>query len=149
MLVAQLCLILCDPTDCGPPGFSVLGILQARILEWIAISLSRGSSRPRDRTCISCTADRVFTTGEALLKISISNLQVDIRERGICVLQRGIREVMKTHMHFSLWWKDRNVSTEISTTRLWGGRMSSEKLSTLSPQIQQRNLSPAFHFPTS
>ena len=57
--------------------------------------------------------------GEALLKISISNLQVDIRERGICVLQRGIREVMKTHVHFSSWWKDRNISMDISTTRLW------------------------------
>ena len=41
-------------TDCSPPGSSVHGILQARILEWVAISFSRGSSRPRDRTCISC-----------------------------------------------------------------------------------------------
>ena len=41
---------LCDPLDCIPPRYSVHGILQARILEWVAISLSRGSSRPRDRT---------------------------------------------------------------------------------------------------
>ena len=47
VLVAELCLTLCDPTDCSPPGSSV-GILQARILEWVAISFSRGSSRPRD-----------------------------------------------------------------------------------------------------
>ena len=40
--------------DCSPPGSSVLGTLQARILEWVPISSSRGSSRPRDRTCISC-----------------------------------------------------------------------------------------------
>ena len=46
--VAQSCLTLCDPMDCSPPGFSVHGILQARILEWVAISFSRGSSRPRD-----------------------------------------------------------------------------------------------------
>ena len=40
----------CDPTDCSPPGSSVHGILQARILEWVAIPFSRGSSRPRDQT---------------------------------------------------------------------------------------------------
>ena len=44
-LVAQLCLILCDPIDCSPPGSSLsMGIFQARILEWVAISSSRGSS---------------------------------------------------------------------------------------------------------
>ena len=47
-LVARLCLTLCDPTDCGPPGSSVHGILQARILEWVAISSSRGFSQPRN-----------------------------------------------------------------------------------------------------
>ena len=46
----QLCPTLCDPMDCGPPGSSVHGIFQARILEWVAISFSRGSSHPRDRT---------------------------------------------------------------------------------------------------
>ena len=45
----------------SPPGSSVLGILQARILEWVAISFSGGSSRPRDRTCVSCIAGRFFT----------------------------------------------------------------------------------------
>ena len=49
----QLCPILCDPTDCSPPGFSVHGILQAIILEWVIISFSRGSSRPRNQTHIS------------------------------------------------------------------------------------------------
>ena len=43
-LVTQLCLTLCDPTDCGLPGSSVHGILQARRVEWVAISSSRGSS---------------------------------------------------------------------------------------------------------
>ena len=56
--------------DCSPRGSSVHGILQARILEWIAISPSRGSSQPRDRTGISCTAGRFFTdwaTREAVI----------------------------------------------------------------------------------
>ena len=47
--------------DCSPPGSSVHGILQARILEWVAISFSRGSSQPRDRTQISCIAGRLYT----------------------------------------------------------------------------------------
>ena len=44
---------LCDPMDCSPPGSSVYGIFQARILEWVAISFCRGSSQPRDQTRIS------------------------------------------------------------------------------------------------
>ena len=58
---AQLCLTLCDPVNCSLPGSSVHGILQARILEWVAVPSSRGSSWPRDQTHISCTAGRFFT----------------------------------------------------------------------------------------
>ena len=47
VLVAQLCLTLCNPMDCSPPDSSVHEIFQARILEWVAISFSRGSSQPR------------------------------------------------------------------------------------------------------
>ena len=61
VLVAQSCPTLCDPMDCSPPGSSVHGILQARILEWVAIPFSRGSSWPRDQTWVSCTAGRFFT----------------------------------------------------------------------------------------
>ena len=50
--VAQSCPTLSDPMDCSPPGSSVHGILQARILEWFAISFSRVSALPRDGTCI-------------------------------------------------------------------------------------------------
>ena len=60
--VAQSCPTLCDPVDCSPPGSSVHGILQARILEWVAISFSRGSSRPRDRTQVSGIAGRSLTS---------------------------------------------------------------------------------------
>ena len=56
----QSCPTLCDPTDCSPPGSSVHGILQARILEWVAMPSSRGSSRPRDRTPVSCTGRQVL-----------------------------------------------------------------------------------------
>ena len=61
VLVAQLCLTLCNPMDYSPPGSSVHGILQARILEWIAIFFSRGSSWPRDQTLVFCIAGRFFS----------------------------------------------------------------------------------------
>ena len=61
MRVTQSCLTLCDPMDYSPPGSSVPEVLQARILEWVAISFSRGSSQPRDQTWVSCTAGQLFT----------------------------------------------------------------------------------------
>ena len=59
--VTQSCLTLCYPMDCSLPGSSVHGIFQARVLEWVAISFSRGSSQPRDQTWVSLTAGRPFT----------------------------------------------------------------------------------------
>ena len=61
MLTDQLCPTLCDPMDYNPPGSSVYGILQARILEWVAIPFSRGFSRFRDQAWVSCIAVRFFT----------------------------------------------------------------------------------------
>ena len=60
VLVTQSCLILCNPMDCSPSGSSVRGILQAKILEQVAIPFSRGSSQPRDQTQVSHTAGRFF-----------------------------------------------------------------------------------------
>ena len=64
------CLTVYDCVDCGPPGASVHGILQARIMEWVAMPSSRESSPPRDGTHISCIASGFFTaatTGDVLL----------------------------------------------------------------------------------
>ena len=55
--VAQLCLTLCDPMD-----YTVRGILQARILEWVAVPFSRVSSQPRDQTQVSQIVGRLFTS---------------------------------------------------------------------------------------
>ena len=83
--VAQSCPILCDPMDCSPPGSSIHGIFQARVLEWVAISFSRGSSWPRGWTQVSHIAGRCFTiwaTREALSgRKEWSNLAV-IARRG-------------------------------------------------------------------
>ena len=54
VLSAQLCPVLCDPLECLLPDSTILGILQARTLEWVVISSSRGSSQPRDQTQVSC-----------------------------------------------------------------------------------------------
>ena len=61
VLVSKLCLTLRNTMDCSLPGCSVHGILQAKILEWVAIFFSRESSRPRDRTRVSHIAGRFFT----------------------------------------------------------------------------------------
>ena len=61
VIVTQLCLILGDPMDYSPPGSSVHEFLQARILEWVAMPSSRGSSQPRDRTQVFPMAGRFFT----------------------------------------------------------------------------------------
>ena len=58
--VTQLCLTLCDPMDCSLQGSSIRGIFKARVLEWVAISFSRGSSRPRDQTQVSQVVGRYF-----------------------------------------------------------------------------------------
>ena len=60
VLVTQLCPAFCDLMDCSPPGSSVHEILQARILEWVAIPLSRKSSQSRDPIQVSCLAGRFF-----------------------------------------------------------------------------------------
>ena len=86
--VAQSCPTLCDPMDCNLPGSSLHGILQARVLEWVAISFSRGSSRPRDRTRVSCIPGRCFNlwaTGEAHIALHTPNYLLSrILQKHIC-----------------------------------------------------------------
>ena len=61
--VSQSCLTLCDPLDCSPPGFPVYVILQTRIMEWVAIPFSRGSSQPRDQTWVSAFQADIYHQG--------------------------------------------------------------------------------------
>ena len=75
-LVAQSCPTLCDPMDSNLPGSAVHGILQAKIVEWVAISFSRGFSQPRDQTQVSRIAGGFFTvwaTREALFRGQVSH----------------------------------------------------------------------------
>ena len=71
-LLTKSCPTLCNPMDCSLPGSSVHEISQARILEWVVISFSRGSSWPRDQTWVSCIAGRFFMdwlTGKYLIDL--------------------------------------------------------------------------------
>ena len=73
--VTQSCLALWDPMDCSLPGSSVHGICQAILLEWVTISFSRGSSRPRDRTQVSRVAGRRFTIWATGIVVYICQFQ--------------------------------------------------------------------------
>ena len=89
----QLCLTLCDPMVCSLPGSSVHGIFQARMLEWVAMPSSRGSSQSRSQTKVSngsCIADRFFTTEPPgkpvyLLLLFLKNSLV-VQQLGLCTL---------------------------------------------------------------
>ena len=72
---AQSCLTPCDPMDCSLPGSSVRGIPQARTLEWVAISSSRGSSWPRDRSCVSCIDRRFLYCSAAKPLLDLQRVQ--------------------------------------------------------------------------
>ena len=114
--VTQLCPPLCAPMDCSPPASSAHGILQARILKWVAMPSSRGSSRPRDWTWVSwvsCMAGGFFTT-ESLGKPHLSsqlrpNLQEHTKKKHegndvgyMKVMQRSV----SLHALLSFNWRD-------------------------------------------
>ena len=84
VLVAQSCPTLCDPTNCSPSGSFIHGILQARILEWIAIPFSRGSSWAKDWTQVSCIVGRRFTiwaTREDVSKVWVVHKNADLQRK--------------------------------------------------------------------
>ena len=115
MLVAQSCLSLCDPMDYSPPGSSVHGILQARILEWVAIPFSRGSSR--DQTLVPHIAGRFFTIWAFLINKCLLSLYY-LPELGAEDISVAKREKLKkncvperrvTEMHRYSWSCGRGV----------------------------------------
>ena len=79
-LVTKLCPLFWDPMDSSPPGSSAHGISQPTILEWVVISFFRGSSGPRDQTCVSCLAGRFFTTEPPGMPVT-RNTSLEIRKQ--------------------------------------------------------------------
>ena len=86
--------LCCNPMDYSPLGYSVHGISQARILEWVAISICRGSSQPRDQNCISCIKGTLFTT----VVQSLSPVQLFVTP-GFSILHYP-PEFAQTHVHW-------------------------------------------------
>ena len=115
VLVAQSCLTLCDPIDCSPPGSSVHGILQARLLEWVPMPSSRESSPPRDQTQVSLIAGRFFCLSHQgshwnnVVKIpSVSSMKIHKwGEKNNLCLHRGRKGRRKI---FVSWWRYRKTS---------------------------------------
>ena len=100
---AQLYWTLCDSMDCSLPGSSVRGIFQARIMEWVAISFSRGTSWPRDGSWVSWTAGRIITiwaTKEVLFFFFFNKARIYNGAK----IASSINGSRKTgHMHVKKW----------------------------------------------
>ena len=96
----QSCPTLRNPTDCSPPGSSVHGIFQAKILKWVAISSSRWSSPPKDQTCVPCISciDR-----RILLYHWVILCWRQLRNRGIEEFSALPLSAKKQGINFSLW----------------------------------------------
>ena len=94
---------LCKPVDCSPPGISILGTLQVRIMEWVAISSSRVSSWPRDWTCISyvsCIVGGLLTLSYSITKLCWTLCYpMDYSTPGFPVLHY-LQEFAQTHVHW-------------------------------------------------
>ena len=90
-LFAQLCLTLCDPRHCGPPGFSVHGISQARILAWVVISFSRDHPNPGIEPTSSTMAGCFFTTelqGRMLTKLEILIKKINFKKMQFMIARK-------------------------------------------------------------
>ena len=133
---------------CSPPGSSVHEILQARILEWVAVPFSRGSSWPRDRTHISCIAGRIFTiwaTREAYNEVYFGGKQL-IEIIYLWFKFRICSEVSNTFVShvicFGKDWGYRSLIKKINTKNFLDPVMLLMKVQTCpltSPEMQQMN----------
>ena len=130
--VIQSCPTLCDPMDCSLPGSSVHGIFQAIVLEWTAISFSRGSSQPRDQTRVSHIVDRRFT-----IWATQSNLQIHCNFYQIAMAvsteleQKNLTVCMETH-------KTPNSQSNLEKAK-WSRRNQASWLQTLLKSYSNQN----------
>ena len=131
VLVAQLCPTICIPMDCSSPGSSVHKILQARILEWVAIPFSRGTFQPRDQTCIAGRFFTIWASSEApgaLYWIPISEKQIISILHGIKHMRAWAHAHTHTHkllrlMVLLIRWVVLPVWTHLAGT--WWSKMTS------------------------
>ena len=104
---AQLCLTLCNPMDCSPPGSSVHGISQARILKWVAIPYSKGSSQLRDGTQVSCNGRQIFFFFTTEIHLLFRNIHIHLVDYNLSKAKPGYHSFINfptsyDHQHFLL-----------------------------------------------
>ena len=126
--VAKLCPTLCNPMDCSLPGSSIHGILQARTLGWVAISSSRGSSRPTDWNqvpCFFCIGRQIFfffLTPEAPAIQVLFGEKMRISAWGTApriVLRNRSKEAGRKSVYLSFWWRGSLCSETHSHTHIY------------------------------
>ena len=119
--VARSCPTLRDPMDGNLPGSAVHGIFQARILEWAAISFSRGSSQPRDQTQVSCIADRCFTVWAMRGFINRNSYSLLVGLQNVATVEDNLMVCYKTkHSYHTILQSYPLVSTQRShSQRSW------------------------------
>ena len=118
-LVTQLCLTLCDRIDCSPPVSSVHGILQVRILEWVAMLFSRRPSWPRDWTRVSHNAGRFFTIS-ARTSSKSSILELGLLNQMLLISSKYF--FIQENRTISLWKKKKKRIRREGRKRGWKGK---------------------------
>ena len=113
--VAQSCPTLCNPMDCSLPGSSVHGILQARVREWVAISFSRRSSQPGDRTRVSCIAGRRFKFVCVCVCVCVCWGRGLVHEWQLSPWRGGAEQEYRSWWH----WKVSEANSEIYNILWW------------------------------
>ena len=126
--VAQSCLTLSDPIDCSLPGSSVHGILQAIVLEWVTISFSRGSSRPRDRTRVSHIGGRRFNlwTTRAEYKEELKSLLMTAREWKRCLKAQHSKMKIMASGPIASWQIDGETMETVTDFIFLGSKITAD-----------------------
>ena len=133
--VTQPHLTFCNPMDCSPPGSSVHGILQVRILEWVAIPFSRESSWPRDWTCVSPIAGRFFTIWATRKALSSGALSQPHQQGPLCwirphsrvpCLLGGCQSTISRGLSRCRAWGKGSSFPDLRTVLLWALRFTEE-----------------------
>ena len=130
------CIWLCSPMDCSPPGSSVHGILQARTLEWSAISFSRGFSWPRDWTQVSCIAGRFFTIWATRKPNSYVTNISDRTKANQSILKEitpeysleGLMLKLKFQYFGYLMWRTDSFEKTLMLEKIEGGRREQQRM---------------------
>ena len=130
------CIWLCNPMDSSPPRSSVHGILQARTLEWSAISFSRGFSWPRDWTQVSCIAGRFFTIWATRKSNSYVTSISDRPKANKSILKEitpeywleGLRLKLKFQYFGYLMWRPDSFEKTLMLEKIEGGRRGRQRM---------------------